>query len=250
MIRLVARATAIVAGLCFCVPLHYLWKLFGARSIWPQIFLAYVARCCGLRVRVEGRPVREKVLVAANHVSWLDILALGGAAPVNFVARHDVEDWPAVGWVADINDTIYIARDVRSTVKGQADALRRALGQGRAVALFPEGTTEAARELLPFRASLFASLFPALDGVRVQPVAIDYGDAFDAVAWIGDEPCTLNAKRILSRPGTISVTLRFLEPIDPAEAGDRKRLAALSQAAVANALNASEAGSDPLYPPR
>lgn len=253
--RLALRAAAIVAGLCFCVPLHYLWKLFGARSIWPQVFLAYVARCCGLRVRVEGRPLREKVLVAANHVSWLDILVLGGAAPVNFVARHDVEAWPAVGWAADINDTIYIARDVRSTVKGQADALRQALAEGRAVALFPEGTTEAGRELLPFRASLFASLFPVLEGVEVQPVAIDYGD-FDAASWVGDEPYTLNARRILSRPGTMPVTLRFLAPIDPGEAGDRKRLAALSQAAIADALNASAPanasapGSDPLYPPQ
>ncbi|MEA3046901.1 MAG: lyso-ornithine lipid O-acyltransferase [Sphingomonadales bacterium] len=206
MIRLALRAAAILAGLCLCVPLHYLWRLFGARSIWPQVFLGYVGRCCGLRVRVEGNPLREKVLVAANHVSWLDILALGGGAPVNFVARHDVEGWPAVGWAADLNDTIYIARDARRAVKGQADALRQALAGGRAVALFPEGPTEAGRELLPFRASLFASLFPVLDGVRVQPVAIDYGEAFDAVAWIGDEGYTLNAKRILSRPGTIPVT--------------------------------------------
>jgi 1-acyl-sn-glycerol-3-phosphate acyltransferase len=239
-----------VAGLFFCVPLHYLWKLFGARSIWPQLFLAYVSRCCGIRVRVEGMPLREKVLVVANHVSWLDILVLGGAAPVHFVARHDVEGWPAVGWAADLNDTIYVARDIRSTVKGQADSLRQALGEGRAVALFPEGTTEAGRELLPFRASLFASLFPVLEGVRVQPVAIDYGDSFDAVSWVGDEGYTLNARRILSRPGTMLVIVRFLAPIDPAEAGDRKVLAAWSRSAVAAALNASAAGSDPLYPPR
>jgi 1-acyl-sn-glycerol-3-phosphate acyltransferase len=248
--RLALRSTAILAGFCLCVPLHYLWKLFGARSIWPQLFLAYAGRCCGIRVRIEGTPLREKVLVAANHVSWLDVLILGGATPVNFVARHDVEGWPAVGWAADLNDTIYISRDARSTVRGQADALRQALQEGRAIALFPEGTTEAARELLPFRASLFASLYPALDGVQVQPVAIDYGEAFDAVAWIGDEGYTLNARRILSRPGTMLITLRFLAPIDPRVPGDRKRLAALLRAAVADALNASEPGSDPLYPPR
>jgi 1-acyl-sn-glycerol-3-phosphate acyltransferase len=244
------RAAAILAGLLFCVPLHYLWKLLRARPIWPQIFLAYAAACCGARVRVVGEPVRGKVLVASNHVSWLDILVLGGAAPVNFVARDDVEDWPLVGWAAGLNDTIFVAREARSKVKDQADALRQALADGRALALFPEGTTEGGSGLLPFRASLFASLFPPLEGVRVQPVAIDYGAAVAEVAWVGDEPFGANAKRILSRPGTIPVTLSFLDPIDPHEAGDRKALAARSQEEVAEALGAFAAGSDPLYPPR
>ena len=104
--------------------------------------------------------------------------------------------------------------------------------------------------MLPFRASLFASLFPPLDDVQVQPVAIDYGAALEDVLWIGDEDFTLNAKRVLSRPGTMHVTLHFLAPIDPHEAGDRKKLAARSQQEVAQALGAFARGSDPLYPPQ
>jgi 1-acyl-sn-glycerol-3-phosphate acyltransferase len=248
--RLILRTAAILAGLLFCAPLHYLWKLFGARPIWPQVFLGYAAACCGVRVRVEGEPLRGKVLVAANHASWLDILVLGGAAPVNFVARADVQTWPVVGWAAGLNDTIFVAREIRSKVKDQADTLRQALADGRAVALFPEGTTEGGRELLPFRASLFSSLFPPLDGVRVQPVAIDYGAIAAEICWAGDEPFGANAKRILSRPGRIDVVLRFLAPIDPHEAGDRKALAARSREEVAQALGAFAEGSDPLYPPQ
>lgn len=240
------RVAGILAGFILCVPLHFLWKLFGARSPWPRRFLGWAGRRSGLDVAIEGTPVRGPVLYAANHVSWLDILALGGAVPVNFVARHDVEQWPAIGWAADLNDTIYITRDVRSSVKGQADTLRQALQDGRAVGLFPEGTTDSGRELLPFRASLFASLFPALPGVRVQPVAVDYGDDFPDALWVGDEPYGGNAKRILSRRGRLKVTLRFLPAIDPHEAGDRKVLAARSQHAVAGALHASEAAPDPL----
>jgi 1-acyl-sn-glycerol-3-phosphate acyltransferase len=246
--RLALRVAAILAGLLFCAPLHYLWKLLRARPIWPQVFLGYAAACCGVRVRVEGEPLRGKVLVAANHVSWLDILALGGAAPVVFVARADVKAWPVVGWAAGLNDTIFVAREIRSSVRGQADTLRQALADGAAVALFPEGTTEGGCGLLPFRASLFASLFPPLEEVKVQPVAIDYGAAADDVLWLGDEAFGANAKRILSRPGTIGVTLRFLDPIDPGDAGDRKALAARSREAVAMSLGASAAGSDPLYP--
>lgn len=240
------RAAGILAGFLFCVPFHFLWKLAGARSPWPRLFLGWAGRRSGLRVAIEGTPTPGPVLYAANHVSWLDILALGGAVPVNFVARHDVEQWPGVGWAADLNDTIYITRDVRSSVKGQADTLRQALADGRAVGLFPEGTTDSGRALLPFRASLFASLFPALPGVSVQPVAIDYGSDFPDALWVGDEPYGGNAKRILSRRGRLNVTLRFLDPIDSHEAGDRKVLAARSQHAVAEALNASEPAPDPL----
>lgn len=253
--RLALRTAAILAGLFFCAALHYLWKALGLRPIWPQIFLGFAGACCGLRVRVEGAPLKEKVLVAANHLSWLDILALGGAAPVVFVARADMKAWPLVGWAAGLNDTIFVARERRAGVKGQADTLREALADGRAVALFPEGTTDGGTDLLPFRASLFASLFPPLEGVRVQPVAIDYGAAVDELLWLGDEAFGPNAGRILSRPGTLPVTLRFLAPLDPGEAGDRKALAARSREEVALALTqaplgASVSGDDPLYPPR
>ena len=252
--RLAWRFAGILAGFLLCVPLHFLWKAFGRRSAWPRRFLSWAGRRAGLVVTIEGSPLTANVLYSANHTSWLDILALGGAGPAIFVARDDVETWPLVGWAANLNDTIYISRERRHTVHGQANALRGALEDGRAVALFPEGTTDAGRDLLPFRPSLFAALFPPLPGVMVQPVAIDFGAAFADAVWVGDEPYGRNAKRILSRPGKLPVTLRFLAPIDPHAAGDRKILAARSQAAVAEALAqadaASAAGSDPLYPPR
>jgi 1-acyl-sn-glycerol-3-phosphate acyltransferase len=236
--RLGARALAILAAFLGCTPLHFLWRLFGARSPWPRIFLGFAARRCGLDVTIDGAPLTANVLYAVNHVSWLDILIVGGAVPAIFVARADVEGWPGVGMAAKLNDTIFIERDIRRTVHGQANSLREALAGGRAVAFFPEGTTEAGREVLPFRASLFASLFPALPGVMVQPVAIDFGVCFDEASWVGDETYGMNAKAILSRPGRLPVTLHFLAPIDPHAAGDRKRLAAEARDEVVAALGA------------
>lgn len=245
--RLWLRAAAMAAGLIVSVPLHQLWKLFGARSIWPQVYLAYAARCAGLRVRIEGRPLRDHVLFVSNHVSWLDIFALGGATGAVFVSRDDVERWPIMGWLASLNDTIYVARHARRQVHGQADTLRRTLAAGTAVALFPEGTTEGGHVVLPFRPSLFASLFPPLDDVKVQPVAIDYGDLAEEIAWAGSEPAGANAARVLSRRGSIAVILRFREPFDPHVACDRKALAARAQDEVTAALGASEAVAATLY---
>ena len=82
---------------------------------------------------------------------------------------------------------------------------------------------------------------------RRQPVAIDYGPIAEEIAWIGEEAAGTNAKRVLSRRGTIPVTLRFLEPVDPRAAGERKTLAARAQAEVEAALGASEAAAPILY---
>lgn len=226
-----------MSSLAFFVPLHFLWRFGRRRSPWPQLFLHWTGWCAGLRVRTEGRPLEGHVLFVSNHVSWLDILALGGATRAAFVSRDDVERWPLIGWFAGLNDTIYVARQSRREAHGQADRLRRTLGSGRAVALFPEGTTEGGHEVLPFRASLFASLYPPVPGVRVQPVAIDYGGLAEEIAWVGAEPAGANARRVIGRGGTIEVVLRFLAPVDPAAVGDRKSLALAARAEIVASLD-------------
>ena len=228
------------------MPLHYLWKLFGARSLWPQVFLGLCRPLLrAARSRIEGAPLAGDVLFVANHVSWLDILALGGASRRVFVASDEVERWPVIGWLAGLNDTIYVARDARQRGAGPGRrSFATALAAGRAGrALFPEGTTDGGRDVLPFRASLFASLFPPLPGVRVQPVAIDYGAAADDIAWVGDESARRQCQaRSCRGPARSRSRFRFLAPIDPARGrrpqgarrpvarGDRRRRSALPPA--------------------
>ena len=244
--RLRLRIATIVAGLLFYLPLHYAWRLFGRRSPWPRAFLAWVGRSAGMRLRVVGTPLRSRVLIVSNHVSWLDIMLIADASGAAFVSKDDVARWPVIGWLAALNNTVFVARSERKAVRGQADQLRDALMRDQPVALFPEGTTGDGRTLLPFRASLLAAVAPPPPGVRLQPVAIDYGAAADEIAWIGDEAAGANAKRVLSRPGTVAVTLHFLDPIDPALTPDRKLLADAARARIAAALGASGAARDPL----
>ena len=117
------------------------------------------------------------------------------------------------------------------------------------MALFPEGTTAGGRQVLPFRASLLAATMPPLPGLRVQPIAIEYGAATNDIAWVGDESAKANARRIFSRKGTIPVTLRFLAPIDPHAVADRKALAEAARAEIVEALGASAGEPDSLYAP-
>jgi 1-acyl-sn-glycerol-3-phosphate acyltransferase len=223
------------AALLVCLPLHYLWRLAGRSSPWPRRFLGWVARAAGMKVAVAGAPLERNVLFLANHLSWLDILVLAGASGTAFVSKAEVAQVPVVGWLAGLNNTVFVARSERTAVRGQADALRRALATGQPVALFPEGTTDGGGAVLPFRASLLASLFPPIPGLMVQPVALDYGAATDDLAWVGDEPGLANVRKVLSRPGTVDVVIRFLAPVDP-KAGDRKALARAARDEIVEAL--------------
>ena len=243
MIRLVLRAAAIVAGLIVCLPLHYLWKMFGRRSPWPRKFLGWVGRSAGMRARLVGTPLPSHVLFVSNHLSWLDIMLVAGATGAAFVSKDDVARWPVFGWLAGLNNTVFVARTERKAVRNQADALRSALAKGQPIALFPEGTTDGGVDVLPFRASLLASLFPPIARVKVQPIALDYGAAAHDIAWIGKEAAAANVKRVLSRPGRAEVTIHFLEPVDPATIGDRKALAEQCRREIVEALQAKASAS-------
>jgi 1-acyl-sn-glycerol-3-phosphate acyltransferase len=234
-LRIAFRVAWMVGLLLLCLSLHYLWKLFGAPSPWPRHFLGWVARAAGMKVHVVGTPLKRDVLFLANHLSWLDILVVAGASGAAFVAKAEVAEVPVVGWLAGLNNTVFVARSERSGVRGQADALRAALATGRPVALFPEGTTDGGPHILPFRASLLASLFPPLPEVEVQPIALDYGEAGHDLSWIGDETGLANVRKVLSRRGTTPVLLHFLAPVDPAS-GDRKALALAARAEILQAL--------------
>jgi 1-acyl-sn-glycerol-3-phosphate acyltransferase len=245
MIRRCYRIGGIILGIVVLVPLHYLWRLFGARSPWPRRFLFWAGYMAGLRIRTVGAFRRKNVLFVANHGSWLDILAIGGHTGAAFVAKAELQEFGLVRWLSDMNDTIYIARQDRSSLHDKADELRTALASGRAAALFPEATTKGGKDVLPFRASLLASVFPPIEGLHVQPIALDFGDIAEEIAW-GDEHGKDNALRIFSRPGTIKLTMRFLEPMTPGGELDRKKLARDSRDAIVASLHAGEAASAPL----
>lgn len=234
-LRFGLRFTALLLTLAAALPLHLAWRVFRLPSPWPRLFLRTAARIVGARVRVTGRPLRRDVVFLANHLSWVDILALAGASGSAFVAKAELRGVPLVGWLCTLNRTIFVAREDRMAVAAQIDALRAAFAEGWAVTIFPEGTTGNGEELLPFKASLLAALAPPPPGVRVQPVRIGYGPATRELAWVGDERGQDHALRVLSRPGAFPVELTFLDPLDPAALGDRKAIAAEARRRIAAA---------------
>ncbi|MDJ0277173.1 lysophospholipid acyltransferase family protein [Sphingomonas sp. 2R-10] len=233
-LRMTARAGRMLAALLGYLVLHGSWRLVGARSPWPPRFLGAIARIVGVRVTVVGTPVPRDVLYLSNHRSWIDILAIAGASGSAFVAKGELRDAPLVGWLCTLNHTLFVDRGDRLGVARQIDTLRQALLADHPVTVFPEGTTGAPGELLPFKAALLGAIDPPPPGLQVQPVYLDYGDAHE-VTWLGDEPGTTNAARVLARAGQIGLTIHFLAPFDPAGLG-RKAVATRARAAIAGAM--------------
>jgi 1-acyl-sn-glycerol-3-phosphate acyltransferase len=223
-LRIIARLTAIILGLAAALVIHGLWRLLRLPSPWPRLFLGYVARIVGARTRTLGTPLRRDVVFLANHLSWIDILLLAGRTGTAFVAKQELASIPVIGWLCTLNRTLFVARADRLGVTEQIDRLRAALAQGWAVTIFPEGTTGDGHTLLPFKPTLLAALAPPPPGTKVQPVRIDYGDATDEIAWVGDEPGQSHALRVLARRGTFTATLDFRDAFAPE--GDRKAIAA------------------------
>jgi 1-acyl-sn-glycerol-3-phosphate acyltransferase len=231
------RLAGLVSLLILCVPPHLLLKWLLRRSKWPKRFLRWGALTIGVRPQVEGAPLEPHSFLIANHISWLDIMILGGWTGTAFVAKAEVETTPLIGWIADQNHTLYIDRQARRDSHGQVERIQRALHRSQPLTIFPEGTTGSGRELLPFRSSLLEAVAPPPREVSIRPVAVDYGRHAEVIGWHSGEAGVANFKRVLGHRGTMPVVIRLLDPLAPTD--DRKLLARQAQQAVAVALTSS-----------
>jgi 1-acyl-sn-glycerol-3-phosphate acyltransferase len=231
--------------LLFLIVPHLFYRAIGRPSPMVMAFLNAAGWIAGLRIRTTGTRLRRDVLFVSNHVSWLDILALGGAARSAFVSKAEVATTPLVGWLADQNGTVYIQREAKREIHNQANSLRDALARGRPVTLFPEGTTGPGDGLLPFRASLFQAVVPTPPDLQVQPVFLDYGPEARDIAWLDAEPGIDNFKRLLARKRPIELTIHYIDPLPDEDERDRKILAEAARAAIAREMAVTASATAP-----
>jgi 1-acyl-sn-glycerol-3-phosphate acyltransferase len=239
---------AAVAGLCLLglaivgVVLPGLRLLLGRRA--QRIEAAIVqhwnraaCRALNLRVRVCGAFDPRAGFLVANHVSWLDIIALGSQFPCQFVAKEEVGDWPVLGWLAKGIGTLFVRRGDSGQTAATAERMLWRLRQGRRLLLFPEGTTTAGDKVLRFHSRLFR---PAhLAGARLQAVALDYTGAAQSLApFIGEDEFLPHLLRILTLD-RIELRVRYCPPL-PLDL-DAGALAAAARQQVAAALAPAEA---------
>lgn len=200
---------------------------------------AKVLKIAGVAVRIEGTPPahgESGAMIAANHVSWLDIFALAGVRPTRFIAKAEIRDWPLAGWIADRGGTIFIRREKRRDTGRISERVHQALAEGDCVGLFPEGATTEGDEMLKFHSSLFE---PAVaNAAHVHPCAIRYlradGTLCREVAYVGELSFTQSFGLVLRQRGVV-VTLSFAAPIETVNR-TRREVAALAEGEIASLL--------------
>jgi len=130
------------------------------------------------RLRAYGRvrvPHRGGLVLAINHLHWIDIPIVGQASPrnIDFVAKIEAFKLPALGEFISLFGTIAIRR-------GESDReavrlMRQSARNGRTVGVFVEGTRQKSGH--PGRAQPGAAMVALQEDVPVIPVAI-YGTQF------------------------------------------------------------------------
>lgn len=204
-----------------------------------RFFIAPLARVV-YRPIVEGRervPRRGPVIFASNHLSFIDSIAIPVAAPrpVHFLAKASYFEGRGLpGWVTREFFTSIGAIPVRRGA-GQAalDALdqqRLLLDEGKAVALYPEGTRSLDGRLYKGRTG--AAFLALQTGAPVVPVGLV---GTDEVMPVGAK-MPVRGKRI---------TVRFGDPIDvsahgAATSGRARRAATDEIMAAIHALSGQE----------
>jgi 1-acyl-sn-glycerol-3-phosphate acyltransferase len=218
VLRLVSLCSVLLLGLVL-VP------LLRGRAVRP--LARTVLASLGVRVRGRGPAVRPGSLLVANHVSWLDVVALLALAPLRPVAKREVHGWPGIGTLASASGAIFVDRARPKTLPATVAEVAAALRAGRSVAVFPEGTTFCGASRGAFRPAMFQAAVDA--GAPVLPMAISYDSP--AAAFVGDDTLWSSVRRVAALRG-LTVTLAAGPALHPAPGADRRLVARAAQASV------------------
>lgn len=207
-----------------------------------RLFSTIALRVFGVTVNVLNRDrlvKNERMLIVANHMSYLDILVLASIRPTLFVTSKEVQKQFFAGFMAACGGSLFIDRIRKRAMHTEIDQLANTIAAGNTVTLFPEGTSSDGSAVLPFRSSYLTAAQRA--GVTILPVCICYtavnNEPFsqanrDAVCYYGNMSLLPHLFRFL-RQKSVTVTVTALAPeISPA-AQTRKELSTALHARLA-----------------
>ena len=185
-LRSIAFDTAVVLWTLMLSPaVPVLWatdassaKVRAVSQVWSNGIVWLFKYVIGLDYREQGR---ENVpdgpcIIASNHQSLWETAALCAIFPdASIVAKQELRKLPVVGWFLHRYPMILVDRAAgRQALKQMIEEARAAIGEGRKVLIFPQGTRQAVDEPMTFQPAGIAALYTNL-GVPVLPAAHNSG---------------------------------------------------------------------------
>ena len=203
-----------LAALAAVLPVGREWTRRGADA-WGRWHRWCRRHLLGIRLDVQGAPLKGAALYAIKHEAFLEAIELPTLfeRPAVF-AKQELFDLPGWGVVARSYGLIPVARgEGARTLRLMLREAKARKDEDRPLVIFPEGTRVPHGQPAPLQAG-FAGLYKMLR-LPVVPVAVDTGPLYH---------------RWLKRPGTARVV--FGEPIPPGLPRDE------AEARVVEAINA------------
>ena len=200
----------------------------------PIIFHKILLKILGVKVKLIGQKTSIRPLIlAGNHTSYIDIIILGSIMPICFIAKQEIKSWFLFGFLAKMQNTIFIKRKNFKTLEN-IKSINNDLDSNSAVVLFPEGTTNSGKKILNFKSSLF-NVFENNNTLRLQNFSLCYthvnGMPIDnrtrpLISWYGDMNIVKHLLNFL-KLSSVNATL-ILHPVMQFKDENRKTISMLS----------------------
>lgn len=236
VLRAACRGLCLIVWLLSVLFFYAAVALFNRRKIEsvPVIFHKGCCRIFNFDVKVIGEMDTSRPgLSVGNHLSYLDIFVLGATIPGYFIAKSEVADWPVIGTLAKLQNTLFFERNSRRA-KQQIDVMQAHLKEQGRLMLFPEGTSTLGIDVLPFKSSLFkAAELDDGQQVSIQPFAVVHRFSGGVrpdhrlrsyYAWYDDMTFTSHFLTALAAPAN-QIEVHFFEPVRLLDFADRKACA-------------------------
>ncbi|MBF95954.1 MAG: hypothetical protein CFH34_00860 [Alphaproteobacteria bacterium MarineAlpha9_Bin4] len=213
------------------------------RFLLPVLFHKFLLKILGIRLSLQGKPSSHKPLIlTGNHCSYLDIIILGSVLPSCFVAKSEIKSWFFFGFLAKLQNSIFIDRRSLRTL----DSLKKvsdSLSGKFATIIFPEGTTNNGKNVLKFKPSLF-KIFEDNPTLGLQNFSLCYTHINNmpldnrlrpTIAWYGGMNMIAHLRRFLSF-SSVNASLVF-HPMTISKGKNRKALSEISRKQVVEGMN-------------
>lgn len=209
------------------------------RLVRAQRLMGEICSALGLKIELSGDTASvNESLIVCNHISWIDIPVISSVIPCVFLSKAEIARWPAIGWLARSNGTLFIQRGKQ----GAADEARKnivtTIRSGVNVLVFPEGTTSTGEDVQRFHPRLYAAALEA--ECNVTTLSLCYldsnGKRCRVAPYIDDQTFFGNLWEVMAQVET-RVKIEIASVVNAADFEQRRALSDYTRSAMRQSLH-------------